>query len=31
MIDRYMVKERDRIFQKEYEQSTIAYQNVSRS
>ena len=28
---RYMVKEKDRIFLREYESTAMAYQNVSRS
>ncbi len=31
LVDRWMVQERDWIFQKEYESVNVQYQNLSRS
>lgn len=30
-VHRYMVKERGRLFQREYESASMQYQNISRS
>ena len=29
--DRFMIKERERLFQREYESASMQYQNISRS